>query len=115
VEGCDVYEDIEVHHIRRLHRKVEKDGKTSILDKSGKRVKGLAAVLSSINRKQVPLCPKHHLEMEKKGNFANLDYNKLARVLNRNNEKFPLPKPKDLNFKPIFEGQLFKYESKKKE
>jgi hypothetical protein len=115
VEGCDVYENIEVHHIKRLHRKVEKDEKTSILDKYGRRVKGSAAVLSSINRKQVPLCPKHHLEMEKNRNFANLDYNKLARVMNRNNEKLPLPKSKDLDFKPIFEGQPFKYESRKKE
>jgi len=93
-----------VYHRKKLHRKVEKDRKTSILNKFGRRVKCLTVVLFSINRKQVFLSPKYHLGIEKKGNFVNLNYNKLVRILNRNNEKFPLSKSKDLDFKPIFGG-----------
>ena len=60
VEGCNETESIEVHHIVRLHRKVDSDGGTSVIDRKGKRVKGLPAILTMLNRKQLPLCRKHH-------------------------------------------------------
>lgn len=63
----------------------------------GNRVTGLAAVLTSINRKQISLCHKHHLEFES-GVFSPLDYSKLNRVL------LNIPKPKLGDFKPIFDG-----------
>lgn len=74
-----------------------------MLDRKGRRVKGLPAVLTSINRKQLPLCHKHHLDFEA-GKYHPLDYSKLNSVLNRNSKQFRLPMPKDGDFKPIFDG-----------
>jgi retron-type reverse transcriptase len=110
-EGCSVTdclesENIEVYHIRRLYRKVNNDGIISVLDMKGNRVTGLAAVLTSINRKQIPLCRKHHLEFES-GVFSPLDYSKLNKVL------LNIPKPKLGDFKPIFDGEDFTTEKKK--
>lgn len=106
VAGCLESENIEVHHIRRLHRKINKNGIISVLDIKGKRVTGLAAVLTSINRKQIPLCRKHHLEFES-GVFSPLDYSKLNKVL------LNIPKPKLGDFKPIFDGEDYTTEEKK--
>ncbi len=103
VEGCNVTDNIEVHHIAKLHRRVHKDGKISVLDRKGKRVKGLPAVLTALNRKQLPLCHEHHLDFEM-GRYHPLDYSKLSTVLNRNSQRFRLPMPKDGDFKPIFDG-----------
>lgn len=100
VKDCSESENIEVHHIRRLHRKVESDGNISVLNLKGERVKGLAAILTTLNRKQIPLCHKHHLEFES-GKFSPLDYNKLNVVLGN------IPKPKNSDFKPIFDGKPF--------
>jgi hypothetical protein len=44
----------------------------TILSRKGKKIKGLATVLSAINRKQLFLCRKHHLELET-GNYSALD------------------------------------------
>jgi len=103
VEACNATSNIEVHHIRRLHRRLQKDGKISVLDRKSRRVKGLPAVLTSINRKQLPLCHRHHLDFEA-GIYHPLDYSKLNFVLNRNSQQFRLPMPKDGDFKPIFDG-----------
>ena len=100
VKNCQETENIEVHHVRRLHRKVEKDGVVSVLNIKGDRVRNLAAVMTSINRKQLPLCRKHHLEFEA-GKFSPLDYSKLSSVLGK------IPKPKDSDFEPIFKGKDF--------
>lgn len=86
--------------MRRLHRKVEKDGMISVINIQGKRVRGLAAVMTSMHRKQLPLCCKHHLEFEA-GKFSPLDYSKLSSVLGK------IPKPKDSYFEPIFKGNDF--------
>ena len=48
-------------------------GKFSVLDRKGRRVKGLPAVLTSINRKQLLLCHEHHLDFES-GKYHPLDY-----------------------------------------
>ncbi len=56
--------------------------------------------MTSINRKQLPLCRKHHLEFEA-GKFSPLDYSKLSSVLGK------IPKPKDSDFEPIFKGKDF--------
>jgi len=100
VEGCNETESIEVHHIVRLHRKVDSDGGTSVIDRKGKRVKGLPAILTMLNRKQLPLCRKHHLEFEK-GIFSNLDTGKLKSVLGK------VPTPKNSDFKPVFTGDPY--------
>jgi hypothetical protein len=79
VLNCSETNNIEVHHIRALERHVNKDGVRTVVNKQGKRVKRLAAELISLNRKQIPLCSKHHLEFEK-GIFSQLDYAKLSAV-----------------------------------
>lgn len=71
VAGC-TNSDIEVHHIRKLSRKLTTDGQLTVVNLQGRRVTGKSALLSALNRKQLPLCKKHHLEFEK-GNFSKLD------------------------------------------
>lgn len=100
VMGCTETENIQVHHIRKSHRKIEKDGKVSVVNAQGKRVTGLAAILTTINRKQLPLCFKHHLGFER-GVFSDLDFEKLREVLGG------IPKPNEGDFRPIFEGESF--------
>lgn len=107
VKGCDETDHIEVHHIARLHRRVSSDGGTSVLDKKGKRVEGLPAILTMLNRKQIPLCRKHHLEFED-GKFSELDYGKLNSILGN------VPKPKYSDFKPIFDGKPYRLDTKKR-
>lgn len=80
VSGC-TNSDIEIHHIRKLSRKVEKDGKISVLNRSGRRIKGNKALLSAISRKQLPLCKMHHLLFER-GEFSNLDASFLNPIYN---------------------------------
>jgi retron-type reverse transcriptase len=79
VMGCP-NTDIQIHHLRKLSRKVEKDGKTSIVTRSGRRVTGTAALLSSINRKQLPLCAEHHREFES-GVYSDLDRRFISDIL----------------------------------
>jgi hypothetical protein len=106
VTNCSESENIQVHHIRRLHRKVNNNGHISVVNRKGARVTGLAAILTSINRKQVPLCRKHHLEFES-GIFSPLDYSKLKKILGN------IPKPKDGDFKLIFDGKNYTVDKKK--
>ena len=103
VKGCNRTDNIEVHHVSRLHRKTDKNGKIFVLDRTGEQVKGLLALLIAPNRKQLPLCYEDHLDFEM-GKYYPLDYSKLSFVLNRNSQRFKLPMPKDDDFKPIFDG-----------
>nr|YP_009476642.1 hypothetical protein StoMt_p006 [Storeatula sp. CCMP1868]AVM81135.1 hypothetical protein StoMt_p006 [Storeatula sp. CCMP1868] len=105
VEGCTNV-DIEVHHIAKLHRKINKNGLITIVNRSGKRVSGLAGLLTAINRKQLSLCRFHHLEFEKQ-KFSPLDEGFLNLALNRNNEQFPLKYPE--NLETVFKGEPFQY------
>ena len=73
--------DIEIHHIRKLSRKIEKDGKISVRNRAGRRVKGNIALLSAINRKQLPLCTMHHILFEC-GEFSDLDTTFLNKIFN---------------------------------
>lgn len=80
VSGC-TNSDIEIHHIRKLSRKVEKDGKISVLNRFGRRIKGSKALFSAMNRKQLPLCKMHHLLFEQ-GEFYDLDASFLNPIYN---------------------------------
>jgi len=111
VLNCKETNNIEAHHVRALRRNVNKNGVTSAVDIKGNRVKGLPAVLTAINRKQIPICTKHHLEFER-GEYIQLDYTKLSAVLNRNSTKLPVPK--DSDFIPILKGNVFSFEEKQK-
>jgi retron-type reverse transcriptase len=98
--------DIEIHHIARLHRTVKNDGLRTVLDRKGRRVSGIQAIMTSVRRKQLPLCKAHHLEFEK-GTFSELDYNKLNNVLNKKGKSFSFP----TSFKSVFEGKSYKMKS----
>lgn len=62
VEGCGETK-VEMHHVRKLLRE-SKDGKVTIRGKS-RPISGYEAVMASLNRKQIPLCSKHHAELHK--------------------------------------------------
>lgn len=65
--------DIEIHHIRKLEKK--KNSVYSIIninDVKGKLVKGISAILSAIEKKQLPFCNQHHQEFEK-SIFSSID------------------------------------------
>jgi hypothetical protein len=64
VENCH-NQDIEIHHMRRLERRINTNDMTSIKDSKGNRATGLKGFLSAINRKQMPLCKEHHRKFEK--------------------------------------------------
>jgi len=90
VYGC-TNSDIEIHHVKKLNRKVSNSGMVTVLNKKGKRVKGLPAILTAINRKQLPLCKKHHLEFET-GKYSVLDDKYMSSLYNTK-----IPDSKTLN------------------
>jgi hypothetical protein len=62
-EGCTA-KDIEMHHVRSLVRKPNaRNGSFSVLSTDGKRVSVWKAIQIALNRKQIPLCKKHHAEL----------------------------------------------------
>lgn len=95
VLGCSNI-DIEIHHIKKLSRKVSNNGKITITTTNNKRVSGLSAIMSAINRKQIPLCALHHLEFES-GNFSSLDAEFFKKHFGINCS--------DLDFREIFYGK----------
>ena len=80
VQGC-FNTDIQIHHERRLHRKKLGENTFTIINKHGRRVRGLAALTSATNRKQLPLYTKHHIEFEN-GIFSDLDTTFLKNLYN---------------------------------
>lgn len=80
VLNCD-NTDIEIHHVKRLFRKVTHDGNTTILNRKGVRISGIGAFLSAVNRKQLPLCSFHHRQFEK-AIYSPLDLSYLKNSLN---------------------------------
>lgn len=90
----------------RLHRSEKTMGVRTVLYRKGRRVKGIQAFLTSINRKQLPLCKAHHLEFEK-GIFSDLDYTRLNDLLNKKGKSFYFP----TDFKLVFDGKSYKMKS----
>lgn len=93
VNGC-LNTDIEVHHIRKLGRRVAKDGQMTVLNRSGRRVRGKTALLSALNRKQIPLCRAHYNDFEA-GIYADLDTTYLTELYNT-------PIPDDTTLRDVF-------------
>jgi len=56
--------DIEVHFIHKLHRVHKIGDNTFVIEYRSKQVKGLAVILSTLNRKYICICSKHYLEFE---------------------------------------------------
>ena len=80
VEGCSNI-DIEVHHVKKLGRSVDRGGRITVFSSNNKRLYGLAATLSAVNRKQIPLCACHHLEFET-GKYSPLDMDLFKKIYN---------------------------------
>ena len=78
--SCELRQ-IAIHHIKKLGRRIDSNGKISVLTSNNKRLYGMSAVLSAVNRKQIPLCSLHHLEFEV-GKFSPLDVDYLKKVYN---------------------------------
>jgi hypothetical protein len=63
VKNCSTpFENIEIHHVKRLHREIDENGMVIIKGRS-KKLRGWKAVEAGLKRKQVPLCRKHHKEL----------------------------------------------------
>jgi hypothetical protein len=88
--------DIEIHHVKKLVRRIDSSGKISVLTSNNKRLSGIGAILSAVNRKQIPLCSFHHLEFEI-GNYSPLDTDFLSKVYKIDCS--------NLNFEEIFLGR----------
>ena len=71
VKGCNENDNIEVHHVRKLFRNVDKTGKVIIQGKA-KKLSCRLGVESALKRKQVPFCPKHHKDWHK-GIISNIN------------------------------------------
>ena len=88
--------DIEIHHIKKLGRKIDSNGKISVLTSNNKRLHGISAILSAVNCKPLPLCSLHHLEFEV-GKYSPLDVSYLKKVYNVDCS--------ELNFEEIYFGK----------
>lgn len=65
--------NIEIHHIRALNRIRCSNGYLeSVVNSKGRRVKGVTALMSAMNRKQLPLCKNHHVEFDN-GKYSDID------------------------------------------
>jgi hypothetical protein len=88
--------DIEIHHVKKLGRRIDRNGKIIVLTSNNKRLSGISAILSAVNRKQIPLCSRHHLEFEV-GKYSSLDVDFLKKIYNVDCT--------GLNFEDIFLGR----------
>ena len=59
VKNCNEVNNIEVHHVRKLFRNIDKTGNVVVQGKV-KKLSGRIAIESALKRKQIPFCPKHH-------------------------------------------------------
>ena len=96
VSGCQ-NTNIEIHHIKKLGRRIYSSGKISVLMSNNKRLYGIiSAILSAVNCKQIPLCSFHHLEFEA-GEYSPLDKEFVKKIYNVDCS--------GLNFEEIFLGK----------
>jgi hypothetical protein len=88
--------DIEIHHVTKLGRRIDCNGKITVLTSNNKRLSGISAILSAVSRKQISLCSHHHLEFEV-GRYSPLDVDFLKKIYN--------VECSGLNFEDIFLGR----------
>jgi hypothetical protein len=88
--------DIEIHHVKKLGRRINRNGKITVLTSNNKRLSGISAILSAVNCKQIPLCSRHHLEFEV-GKYSPLDVDFFKKIYNVDCS--------GLNFEDIFLGR----------
>jgi hypothetical protein len=74
VSGC-TNKDIEIHHVRNLHRSIHNN--VIIIKGKKKKLEGWEAAFAAQKAKQLPLCRKHHRELHNNNldvNTINSDY-----------------------------------------
>ena len=71
VKNCTEIDNIEVHHVRKLFRNIDRAGKVVIQGRA-KKLSGRLATESALKRKQIPFCPKHHKDWHN-GLISNID------------------------------------------
>lgn len=71
VKGCNST-DLEIHHVRALYKKISRNLATLSVKSGKKYTYGVKAIESSLGRKQIPLCNKHHLDIHI-GGLTHLD------------------------------------------
>lgn len=95
VLGCQ-NTDIEIHYVKKLGKRIDSNGKISVLTSNNKCLRGISAVLSAVNCKQIPFCSLHHLEFET-GEYSPLDKEFFKKTCNVDCS--------GLNYEEIFFGQ----------
>ena len=63
VAGCS-NTDIEIHHVKKLGRRIISNGKITIVTSNNKKFFGVVAILSAVNCKRILLYSFHHLKFE---------------------------------------------------
>lgn len=80
VKGCN-NTNVQIHHIRKLARTVIGKEGHAIVNAAGRKIKGITALLSSISRKPIQVCPYHHRDFEK-GIYHAVDTEYLSSIYN---------------------------------
>lgn len=71
VKNCTEIDNIEVHHVRKLFRNIDRTGKI-IIQGRVKKLSGQLATESALKKKQIPLCFRHHKDWHN-GIISNTD------------------------------------------
>jgi group II intron reverse transcriptase/maturase len=80
VKGCE-NSKIEWHHVNKLNRMKDHFGNISVVTRKGRRVSGTDALKVAFNRKQIPLCNMHHINLhQKKISFQDIDWEYIKEV-----------------------------------
>ena len=80
VEGCE-NSKIEWHHVNKLSRMKDHFGNISVVTRKGRRVSGADAFKVAFNRKQIPLCNMHHIDLhQKRISFQDIDWKYVKEV-----------------------------------
>jgi hypothetical protein len=80
VKGCE-NSKIEWHHVNKLSCMKDHFGNISVVTKKGRRVSGTDAFKVAFNRKQIPLCNMHHINLhQKKISFQDMDWEYIKEV-----------------------------------
>jgi hypothetical protein len=80
VNGCVNY-DIEWHHVNKLKRMNDTFGMVSVVTEKSRRVTGIDAFKVALNRKQIPLCKLHFMDLyNKKSLFSDFNWEYVKEV-----------------------------------
>ena len=80
VENCD-NSNIEWHYVNKLSRLKDHLGNVSVVTRKGRRVNGTDAFKVAFNRKQIPLCRVHHMDLHhKRISFQDINWEYVKKI-----------------------------------